>query len=132
MRLLNVHTLKLESFFNNLPPYAILSHCWEEEEVIFCDLADSEAAKTKQGIDKINKTCEQSAKDGLDYCWIDTCCIDKSSSAELSEAINSMFAWYKNSNKCYAYLSDVEGPHDFHRSKWFTRAWTLQELLAPS
>ena len=131
MRLLDTHTLKLTSFFNNIPPYAILSHCWEEEEVILPDLDDLEKARTKKGFRKIEKSCAQAIKDGFDYCWVDTCCIDKSSSAELSEAINSMFDWYKASSKCYAYLTDVEGPEDFEKSKWFTRAWTLQELLAP-
>jgi hypothetical protein len=132
MRLLNTRTLELHSFFENIPPYAILSHCWEEDEVVFSDLADLDAAKNKLGFAKIEKACAQAVKDEFKYCWIDTCCIDKSSSAELSEAINSMFSWYKDSGKCYAYLADVAGPFDFAKSKWFTRAWTLQELLAPS
>ena len=123
MRLLDVRTLTLTSYYDNIPRYAILSHCWEKEEVVFSDLSDLETAKTKRGFSKIGKTCAQAIKDGFDYCWIDTCCIDKSSSAELSEAINSMFDWYKNSGKCYAYLADVQGPEDFSRSKWFTRAW---------
>jgi hypothetical protein len=129
---MDTRTLELKSFFDEIPPYAILSHCWEEEEVILSDLDDLERAKAKKGFSKIEKTCAQALKDGLDYCWLDQCCIDKSSSAELSEAINSMFDWYQRSSKCYAYLSDVEGLHDFAKSKWFTRAWTLQELLAPS
>lgn len=132
MRLLNTRTLKLEGFVDDYPPYAIISHCWSDEEVVFSDLADITEARKKQGFSKVEKTCEQAVKDGFDWVWIDTCCIDKSSSAELSEAINSMFAWYKNSNKCYAYLADVEALDGFARSKWFTRAWTLQELLAPS
>ncbi|KAH5121083.1 hypothetical protein HBH71_052550 [Parastagonospora nodorum] len=132
MRLLHTRTLELKSFFENIPPYAILSHCWEEEEVVFSDLADLDAAKKKLGFSKIEKTCAQAVKDGFDWCWVDTCCIDKSSSAELSEAINSMFSWYRESAKCYAYLADVGGPSEFANSKWFTRSWTLQELLAPS
>ncbi|EAT84174.2 hypothetical protein SNOG_07898 [Parastagonospora nodorum SN15] len=132
MRLLHTRTLELKSFFENIPPYAILSHCWEEEEVVFSDLADLDAAKKKLGFPKIEKTCAQAVKDGFEWCWVDTCCIDKSSSAELSEAINSMFSWYRESAKCYAYLADVGGPSEFANSKWFTRAWTLQELLAPS
>jgi hypothetical protein len=132
MRLLDTRTLELKSFFENTPRYAILSHCWEEEEVVFSDLTNLEEARAKKGFSKIEKTSAQAIKDGFDYCWIDTCCIDKSSSAELSEAINSMFDWYKNSSKCYAYLADVEGLEDFAISKWFGRAWTLQELLAPS
>lgn len=132
MRLLNTRTLELESFIGDRPPYAILSHCWDAEEVLFSDLFDLTEAKKKKGFDKVEKACEHAARDGFDYCWVDTLCIDKSSSAELSEAINSMFAWYRNANKCYAYLADVEGLEDLARSKWFTRAWTLQELLAPS
>lgn len=136
MRLLNAHTLELESFFgtsssDGTPPYAILSHCWEDDEVLFADLSDLDGAKKKKGFTKIEKTCEQTIKDKLKFVWIDTCCIDKSSSAELSEAINSMFAWYRESYKCYAYLADVESAEDFAKSRWFTRGWTLQELLAP-
>ena len=143
MRLLDVRTLELKTFVDNIPPYAILSHCWEDEEVVFSDIAHLEQAKNKKGFAKIEKTCELAVADGLEYAWVDTCCIDKSSSAELSEAINSMFAWYRASGKCYAYLADVEfqgafpgcaSGHEkntFARSKWFTRAWTLQELLAP-
>ncbi|KAI4930771.1 uncharacterized protein J4E92_004603 [Alternaria infectoria] len=144
MRLLNAHTLELKPFIDSIPPYAILSHCWEDEEVIFSDLSDLEQARKKKGFAKIEKTCELAIGDGFNYVWIDTCCIDKSSSAELSEAINSMFAWYRDSKQCYAYLADVE--HEgafaegylardgiaFSRSRWFARAWTLQELLAPS
>ncbi|CAN9140051.1 unnamed protein product [Alternaria alternata] len=135
MRLLNVHTFELETFFDNIPQYAILSHCWEDEEVVFSDLDDLEQAKKKGGFTKVQKTCEVAIEDGLKWVWIDTCCIDKSSSAELSEAINSMFAWYKDCNRCYAYLADVElqgAGKPIQLSKWFTRAWTLQELLAPS
>ena len=144
MRLLDARTLELKTFVDKIPPYAILSHCWDTEEVVFSDLTDLEQAKKKKGFAKIRKTCELAVADGFDYAWIDTCCIDKSSSAELSEAINSMFAWYRNSEQCYAYLADVElvgafaegeaARHDntFALSRWFTRAWTLQELLAPN
>jgi hypothetical protein len=143
MRLLNARTFKLKTFFDNIPPYAILSHCWDDEEVVFSDLDDIEQARKKKGFAKLQKTCELAIEDGFEYAWIDTCCIDKSSSAELSEAINSMFAWYKNCGQCYAYLTDVEFEGAFTEvtvteqfgtlstSKWFTRAWTLQELLAP-
>ena len=90
---------------------------------------------------KIDGCCAQAIKDGCRYVWIDTICIDKSSSAELSEAINSMYKWYANARVCYVYLSDVRttfdpqdepGSADFRQSRWFTRGWTLQELLAPS
>jgi hypothetical protein len=80
---------------------------------------------------------EQARRDGLRYFWVDTCCINKQSSHDLSEAINSMFRWYKNAKRCYAYLSDVslatwdmDDKCSFRNSRWFTRGWTLQELIA--
>lgn len=123
------------------PPYAILSHTWyADQEVTHRDmLAGSGTDKT--GHDKIVFCGEQAVTDGLEYFWIDSCCIDQSSSVELSTAINSMFRWYQRASKCYVYLSDVSfhGPHAdqtwlvaFRRSRWFTRGWTLQELIAPS
>jgi hypothetical protein len=139
MRLLNTKTYTLHTFFGKaIPKYAILSHRWEDEEVLFQDL-ESGRAHSMPGYAKIRGCCRQARKDHFEYAWIDTCCIDKSSSAELSEAINSMFQWYKDSNVCYAYLSDVTGRGDrdqvlgeFARSIWFDRGWTLQELLAPN
>ena len=83
------------------------------------------------GYSKITGCCRQARLDGWEYAWVDSCCIDKSSSAELSEAINSMFKWYQDAQVCYAYLSDVEERSEFAKSQWFTRGWTLQELLAP-
>ena len=127
---------------NDIPKYAILSHTWGAEEVIFRDLIDG-TGKSKAGYDKIRFCAQQAADDGLQYFWIDTCCIDKSSSAELQEAINSMFRWYQNAARCYVYLSDVsvytqdgqsrhvDWESAFRNSRWFTRGWTLQELLAP-
>jgi hypothetical protein len=124
-------------------PYAILSHTWGEdgEEVEFGDLMDG-SGKTKDGYKKLYFCGEQAARDGLQYFWVDTCCIDKTNSTELSEAINSMFRWYRNAARCYVYLTDVltndrtglspepwEAP--FGNSRWFTRGWTLQELIAP-
>jgi len=95
MRLLHSATLKLvEVPSNAIPPYAILSHTWEEEEVSYQDMQGSQAvAVSKKGYEKIVKCCEIAASDGFEYAWIDTCCIDKSSSSELQEAINSMWAW---------------------------------------
>jgi hypothetical protein len=132
---------------NELPPYAILSHTWgaDEEEVTFADLAISDG-KAKRGYKKIRFCGEQARCDGLQYFWVDTCCIDKTDKAELSSAIRSMFRWYQNATKCYAYLSDVSTRKrkasgmlteftwepSFRSSRWFTRGWTLQELLAPS
>lgn len=137
MHLLNVDTLKLETFYDEqVPKYAILSHTWGEEEVTFADIQDPTSDRTTSlaGFDKIRRTCEQARADGYSYAWVDTCCIDKSSSAELSEAINAMFRWYKNAAVCYAYLVDVlqdDFEATFPKSRWFTRGWTLQELLAP-
>lgn len=98
-------------------------------------------AASKKGYQKIKLCAEQAKKDGIDYIWVDTCCIDKSSSSELSEAINSMFHWYRDAHICYAYLHDVPAFSDsnayeswiatFKNSRWFTRGWTLQELIAP-
>ncbi|KAH8758214.1 heterokaryon incompatibility protein-domain-containing protein [Hyaloscypha finlandica] len=125
----------------NVPNFAILSHTWGEEEVTLQDIKTKEATKLL-GYEKVTKACSVAAADGFDYIWIDTCCIDKTSSAELSEALNSMYRWYQEAEECYAYLVDV--PHnsvnrvtgatgpEFRESRWFTRGWTLQELIAPS
>ncbi|KAI1747821.1 heterokaryon incompatibility protein-domain-containing protein [Xylaria castorea] len=131
MRLLNVKTLQLEEHVgSDIPRYSILSHRWEGEEVTFSDLVGGRYS-TMKGYQKVIGCCRISRSEGFKYTWIDSCCIDKSSSAELSEAINSMFRWYKNAAVCYAYLSDVHSISDFSASKWFTRGWTLQELIAP-
>ncbi|RTE81324.1 hypothetical protein BHE90_004136 [Fusarium euwallaceae] len=96
-----------------------------------------------KGYEKVRRSCALAFSEGFEYIWIDTCCIDKSSSAELSEAINSMFKWYQDAEICYAFLSDVstsilinptpysQGLHVIAASQWFTRGWTLQELIAP-
>jgi hypothetical protein len=137
MRLVNAITLQLETFNDgNVPPYAILSHCWEEDELSFTDLVKPrgwEAAQSKKGFRKLKMCCAKACIENLDYIWIDTVCIDKSSSAELQEAINSMFRWYAQSTACYAYLSDVDinATEKMHQSRWFRRGWTLQEMLAP-
>ncbi|KAH6839519.1 hypothetical protein B0I37DRAFT_408928 [Chaetomium sp. MPI-CAGE-AT-0009] len=122
MRLLNTRTLQLEEFFDtSTPDYAILSHTWEKEEVIFSDMANLGKARAKIGFAKLEGACRLAATQGYEYIWIDTCCIDKSSSAELSEAINSMYRWYEESKE----------PTQLADSRWFTRGWTLQELIAP-
>jgi Heterokaryon incompatibility protein (HET) len=124
---------------NDIPRYAILSHTWgpEAEEITFKDVA-KDAGKSKAatiGYKKILFCEEQAQRHGITYFWVDTCSIDKSSSAELSEAINSMFRWYGTAVKCFVYLSDVS-MHDyestFSKSRWFKRGWTLQELIAPA
>jgi archaellum biogenesis ATPase FlaH len=121
-----------------VPPYAILSHTWGEQEMVFDDLKDIENAQSKEGYRKIRFCAQQAERDGLKYFWVDTCCIDKANHIELSEAINSMFYWYRNAKKCYVFLSDVENDTlegnsepAFKQSRWFHRGWTLQELLAP-
>lgn len=159
--------LALAEFIEEIPPYAILSHRWTFEEVTIADIEHG-TGRTKSGFVKVRFCEQQAAKDGLQYFWIDSCCIDQKSSAEVSEAINSMFRWYQNSTKCYVYMSDfsrsvsqrdrdlaqpyvsralkdlretgaldsfteLEGEEvavAFVASEWFTRGWTLQELLA--
>jgi archaellum biogenesis ATPase FlaH len=139
--------LTITSFDDAIPPYAILSHTWgpDADEVIFADLGKGDG-KHRPGYEKIRFCGEQAQQDGLQYFWVDTCCIDKTDKAELSHAIRSMFRWYQNATRCYVYLSDVsareKGCDDmpgkstwepaFRSSRWFTRGWTLQELLAPS
>ncbi|KAJ9653327.1 hypothetical protein H2198_007469 [Neophaeococcomyces mojaviensis] len=137
MRLIDTKSLCLHEFTSQPPPYAILSHTWGSEEASFQDFTNGKF-KSKAGHQKISKFCQKAAEDGWQYAWIDTCCIDKTSSAELSEAINSMFTWYKNAGMCFAYLDDVPGVdagtmwlRSLSESQWFTRGWTLQELLAP-
>jgi hypothetical protein len=163
MRLLDVLAIEFVEFEgSNIPSYAILSHRWEDGEVTYRDMTSGRSsARKKKGFGKIKQCCGQAIEDGLPYVWVDTCCIDKSSSAELSEAINSMYQWYQNAAVCYAYLSDVhlesslpaslpdahlEGTlrttseveslnnalvDEIENSKWWTRGWTLQELIAP-
>lgn len=133
-----------------IPPYAILSHTWGLEEVIFDDLL-SGTARSKAGYRKILFCGQQAARDNLQYFWVDTCCIDKRNLVELTRSINSMFRWYRNAVKCYVYMADVCSSdvftpaiassaktwqsmweQDFRESRWFTRGWTLQELLAPT
>jgi Heterokaryon incompatibility protein (HET) len=148
MRLLEANAdgrFKLTSFFDNETPcYAILSHTWDtdnNQEVTYQDLING-LGSGKRGYRKIQFCGEQAKRDGLRYFWVDSCCINKENFTELSTAINSMFRWYRDAAKCYVYLSDIStGKHSqssellwelaVRRSKWFTRGWTLQELLAP-
>ncbi|KAF8846559.1 kinesin light chain 1 [Acephala macrosclerotiorum] len=101
----------LTTFFADKIPqkYAILSHTWEAEEVTFEDLQVGTDTR-KASYNKIRFCGEQAKRDGLQYFWVDTCCIDKSNSTELAEAINSMFRWYRGATRCYVYLSDVSRP----------------------
>jgi hypothetical protein len=149
MRLINTETLELKEFIGDCTePYAILSHTWGAEEINMQEMIQATskvnkatAIRNKEGFRKIANSVTVAAKDGYKYVWVDTCCIDKTSSAELSEAINSMFRWYRDSSICYAYLADFlpsSQPYhvgkdldQFSASRWFTRGWTLQELIAP-
>ncbi|KAF6825893.1 het domain protein [Colletotrichum plurivorum] len=131
MRLLNATTLRIETVFpGKEPPYAILSHRWTDDEVLLGDI-QSGKARSKASFAKLKGCCDVALGQGLSHVWIDTCCIDQNSSAELSEAINSMFRWYRGAQVCYAYLFDAGGAHDYLASQWFDRGWTLQELIAP-
>ena len=168
MRLLNTETVKLHDFFGRAPPdYAILSHRWGEDEVSYKDVMKGRNLEAA-GWTKVRQCCSFVRGLGFEWAWIDTCCIDKRSSSELAESINSMYNWYRDARMCFVYLADVQcrpenihsykilGPrlfgkremetsHEqlpepiegqtiklFRRSKWFTRGWTLQELLAPA
>jgi hypothetical protein len=127
-----------------IPPYAILSHRWSDSETLIEDIRNRKYEEKEEGYRKLRFCAEQAAQDGLQYFWIDTCCIDRWDNNERSKAINSMFQWYKNAERCYVFLSDVslsatiETPQrsdweaSFCASAWFSRGWTLQELIAPA
>jgi len=143
MRLINTSTLQFEEFYEpNLPDYVIVSHTWASEEVnhqeFLCASQDA-FIQNRAGYHKIKWSCRVAKESGHAYLWIDTCCIDKTSAVELSEAINSMFRWYRGSAICYAYLADVnesdmqQNPKDaLKRCRWVSRGWCLQELIAPA
>ncbi|RMZ81455.1 hypothetical protein DV738_g2179, partial [Chaetothyriales sp. CBS 135597] len=179
MRLINTTTGEFQTFWDTQRPmYAILSHTWGDQEVSYLDYLAltrklpatstglihallKSPRESSQGMIKVQECCKLARRCGLDWVWVDTCCIDSSSSAELSEAINSMWSWYRDAAECYVYLVDVlaspperskktggiatrpsssspsPSPFDgalqaqFRKSRWFQRGWTLQELLAP-
>ena len=146
MRLIDTSSLQLVEFTDDdVPVYAILSHTWGKDEVRFEDFPGDQH-RPSAGLIKIQSCCSLANSKGWDFLWIDTCCIDKKSSAELSEAINSMYRWYKEAAECFVYLADVSLPLNteprskldesfrsaFRKARWFTRGWTLQELLAPA
>lgn len=152
MRLLRCEDLNFEEYYEP-PPYAILSHTWEHrEEVTYQEFLELKSTtKAKRGYAKILETVDLAKVHGLEYLWVDTCCIDKSSSAELSEAINSMYMWYQQAKICFVVLSDISfaqtavytSTDGYERERlaqigsmlrecrWITRGWTLQELIAP-
>ena len=131
----------------NVPDgYTILSHVWGSDETTFQEVQALYDRCKKTGDSprdfvqtKVRQACILAERHGFSWIWIDTCCIDKTSSAELSEAINSMFRFYALSRLCYAFLEDVpfsstlaDGTRsEFRKSRWYTRGWTLQELIAP-
>jgi hypothetical protein len=147
MRLLNANTFTLLILINEdtVPDYAILSHTWGDDEVTFRDLTElsREQLVSKRAWEKVEKCCTKAMEWGLKWVWIDTCCIDKSSSAELSEAINSMYQWYRKSAVCYAYLSDVDsveedflsdrvidqGHSSFDKARWFIEDGACRSYL---
>jgi len=135
MKLINTSSLEIHDFsLSEIPRYAILSHTWGDDEVTFQDMSSTSRSFNK-GYAKIMNTCRLALEHGLGYAWVDTCCIDKSSSAELTESINSMFQWYENAEVCFVFLDDLppntSAEAGLARCRWFTRGWTLQELLAP-
>ena len=144
MRLIRTSNLELVEYMGlDVPPYVILSHMWDADEVTFQDMqAQHQKATQMAGFKKMEQCAKLATLAGYEYIWIDTCCIDKRSSAELSEALNAMSSWYQGSAECFAYLADVPplGPNGkrgeegdpFLTSRWFTRGWTLQELIAPA
>ncbi|KAI9162976.1 HET-domain-containing protein [Paramyrothecium foliicola] len=140
MRLINTITFQLTGPFigGDVPPYAILSHTWNGNEPSLQAMADCLRRKDDERFLKIRSCCAQALKDGYIFLWVDTVCIDKTSSAELSEAINSMYDWYSSAGVCYAYLEDFSLrkestllTSELAKCRWFTRGWTLQELIAP-
>ena len=147
MRLLHTTTFRLGSFPNpttpKIPPYIILSHRWGDREITFQEIEtvkNTPELHNTDGYKKVSGCCQLAASVGFQWVWIDTCCIDKTNDVELTQALNSMYSWYRQSELCYAFLVDtpsqkVEDPtakdSKFRKSRWFTRGWTLQELLAP-
>ena len=136
IRLLHVETLQLHTFVDKAKPaYITASHRWTDHEISLQEYEQKTKLRSL-GYWKIVEFCNlvRRLDIGVKYLWIDTCCIDKTNSEELSEAITSMYRWYKQSVLCLAYLSDLKDPGDdkaFLRSQWFRRGWTLQELIAP-
>lgn len=149
MWLLDSTTHDLVLFHEPPPTYAILSHAWGPDEVTYQQLRTKTYKPNTNGWQKIKACCVRARDEGFQYAWVDTCCIDKTNLVELSEAINSMYRWYQLASICYVFLEDVHWPLShfynkeeedepltpearFQSSRWFTRGWTLQELLAPT
>ena len=134
MRLIDTRNLQFKEFPDSeLPRYMILSHRWGREEITFEDMGSLKDASYKKGHAKLKRLCDVARAENCDYIWMDTCCINKSNSTELGEAINSMYRWYSEATACIAYLEDVGSDQkSMEESEWFDRGWTLQELIAPA
>ena len=140
MRLIDCRdgSLRMQEFIGSPPiPFAILSHTWDSEEVNFQAFNDIATRTAAKGWTKIERTCREAQRCGFDYVWIDSCCIDKTNNAELSESINSMFQWYSEADLCLVYLADFDANATdseldtmLHSARWFSRGWTMQEIIA--
>lgn len=124
----------LRKALRNTIKFAIFSHRWGSEEPTFLDMTSEPrkgTLKALSGYQKLTRFCGIAQQYSCELAWSDTCCINKESSAELEEAIQAMFKWYRTANICIAYLACSTNLVDFEKEPWFTRGWTLQELLAP-
>ncbi|KAK7439994.1 hypothetical protein VKT23_017247 [Stygiomarasmius scandens] len=151
-RLIDARSLELVEFNDRdtIPPYAILSHTWSKKgeniafgggEVVYAEfIQPTKETSLKRGYRKIKAACRQACRDGINYVWVDTCCIKQGNHEDVATNITSMYAYYQNAEVCYTYLVDVRKSATFQRSEeydfepvsnWFQRGWTLQELLAP-
>ncbi|KAI0206582.1 heterokaryon incompatibility protein-domain-containing protein [Astrocystis sublimbata] len=137
MRFVNTTTFKFVSISDSEIDtieggYCILSHRWSDNEISYSDLLSMGLDyQAKEGYEKFSGSCLMARELGFDLLWMDSCCINKTDHVELSEAINLMYRWYSKSTKCIAYLQDVTLPDQLKESEWFSRGWTLQELIAP-
>jgi hypothetical protein len=132
MRLINTSTLQPHDFSSStIPKHAILSHTWGKDEITFQDMQSHSRASTR-GWAKITETCRLAQDQYISFAWIDTCCIDKSSSVEPTESINSMFKWYRDAVICYVYLEDLEKHletvQDMSACRWLTRGWNCRNF----
>lgn len=132
MRLLHAQYLYMRKFTDeDIPPYVIVSHRWREDEVTYQDFEHNTFSR-RHGYHKVKESCRIALEANYNWVWLDTCCIDKRNFTELNEAINAMYKWYQKASLCVAYVFDyVHGRDELATSSWFTRCWTLQELIAP-
>lgn len=125
----------ISNFCAKYRKYAILSHTWLQDaqgEVTYANWKAGEYDRRSAGYQKLESFCRRAATEhSLTLGWMDTVCINKESSAELDESIRSMYNWYKSSTVCITYLAETTESQHMHADRWFTRGWTLQELIAP-